>query len=104
MKDRVLSLSGEWKIEYLSPEEYRSEKEPRLTSDAITVKNAVPNYFEDMEDVFASAPFSKRIAINPLYKRQTYPETGYCEDTVLPSYLGSFAYQRSFELSEISND
>ena len=104
MKDRVLSLSGEWKIEYLSPEEYRSEKEPRLTSDAITVKNAVPNYFEDMEDVFASAPFSKRIAINPLYKRQTYPETGYCEDTVLPSYLGSFAYQRSFELSEISDD
>ena len=71
MKDRVLSLSGEWKIEYLSPEEYRSEKEPRLTSDAITVKNAVPNYFEDMEDVFASAPFGKRIAINPLYKRQT---------------------------------
>ena len=104
MKDIVLSLSGEWKIEYISPEEYRSEKEPRLTSEAITVKNAVPNYFEDMAEILEGAPFGKRIAINPLYKRQTYPETGYCEDTVLPNYLGSFVYNKSFELSEIGGE
>ena len=104
MKDIVLSLSGEWKIEYISPEKYISRKEPRLTGEAIAVKNAVPYYFEDMGEIFENSPFGKRIAINPLYKRQTYPETGYCEDTALPTYLGSFVYNRSFEVSEISNE
>ncbi len=104
MKDRVISLNGRWDISYLSPEVYAGKDEPILTENKITLANAVPRYFEDMREELSKAPFFDRIAINPLYKRQTYPETGYCEDTVLKTYLGTFIYAREEEITDLSGD
>ena len=100
--NKIISLSGAWKMEYISPDAYISEKEFEFTPLAIEVENAVPAYFEDMTEIFDSAPFAEKIAINPLYERQAYPMTGYPPDTALPNPVGSFAYARSFNLSEIS--
>ena len=104
MKDTYISLNGKWDIEYLSPEAYNGIDEPKLTSEKIALDYAVPRYFEDMREELRSAPFFDRIAINPLYKRQTYPETGYCEDTVLPTYLGTFIYSREVDLSDVTGE
>ena len=102
MRDEFISLNGEWEIEYLSPEVYDSKDEPKGFGEGILIKNAIPGYVEDMREVLSKAPFFDRIAINPLYKRQTYPETGYCEDTVLKSFLGSFSYRRQFTLTDLT--
>ena len=103
-KDTVISLCGAWKMEYLSPEAYVSEKEAKITEAAITVENAVPAYFEDLTDIFAASPFADRIAINPMYEHQAYPMTEYPPDMALPNPVGSFVYTRSFELSELSDN
>ena len=104
MKDTYISLNGKWDIEYLSPEVYLSTREPLMTSEKISLESAVPCYFEDMREALSGAAFFDRIAINPLYKRQTYPETGYCEDTVLPTYLGTFIYSREVDVPDVTGD
>ncbi len=103
-KDKIISLCGTWKMEYLSPEAYVSEEEAKITDAAITVENAVPAYFEDLTDIFATATFADKIAINPMYEHQAYPMTEYPPDMALPNPVGSFVYTRTFELSELSDN
>ena len=104
MKDCFISLNGKWDIEYLSPEIYESKDEPKLTAAKISLENAIPRYFEDMREELSKATFFDKIAINPLYKKQTYPETGYCEDTVLKTFVGTFVYTREIELDSLSGE
>ena len=103
-KDNVISLNGKWAIEYLSPEAYLSEEEAKITDAAITVENAVPGYFEDMLDDFRKTPVYRKLSWNPTYTLHRYPIGSYCPDMTLPNPVGSFAYKRSFTLSEISGD
>lgn len=102
-KDLVISLTGSWDMKYLSSERYTDKKEPSMDGSFINSR-AVPAYFEDMQNIFSAAGIEAEIAINPLYERQTYPQTGYVNDMALPNYLGTFGYQRSFTLTEISPD
>ena len=102
-KDLVISLTGSWDMKYLSSERYTDKKEPSMDGSFINSR-AVPAYFEDMQNIFSAAGIENEIAINPLYERQTYPQTGYVNDMALPNYLGTFGYQRSFTLTEISPD
>lgn len=102
-KDLVISLTGSWEMKYLSRERYTDKKEPSMDGSFIN-PSAVPAYFEDMQNIFSAAGIEDEIAINPLYERQTYPQTGYVNDMALPNYLGTFGYRRSFTLTEISPD
>ena len=100
-KDKRISLNGKWTVDYLSYEPYRDKIEPQTSNKAIEIENAVPGYFEDMEDIFRKAPFGKDIAINPLYEHQAYPMTKYAPDMALPNPLGCFVYTREFILDEV---
>ena len=104
MKDQFISLNGKWDVEYLSPEAYYKTEEPKLTDKKISLDNAIPCYFEDMKEALSVASFFDKILINPLYKRQTYPETGYCEDTVLPTFLGTFIYSREVMIRNVTGE
>ena len=104
MKNTIISLNGRWDIEYISESAYTNTKEPITTSARISVADAVPKYFEDMENDFASAAFKDKIAINPLYERQAYPMTSYAPDMALPNFVGAFAYRRTFTVDRISAD
>ena len=57
MKDTYVSLNGKWDIEYLSPEVYLDTAEPLMTSEKVSLENAVPCYFEDMREALSDAEF-----------------------------------------------
>ena len=88
-----LSLSGAWEMGY-TPEEYTSQTVPSF--EGTLIECAVPGYFEDMTDAFRAAPFFDSLVVNPEYEHHEYPMTGYPPDMVLPNYVGSFFYKRSF--------
>ncbi len=96
MYESVL-LNGSWRMDY-SPYKYTEESCPIF--DGVTIKDAVPGYFEDMSEKFRGAPFFESLVINPDYKRYEYPMTDYPPDMVLPNYVGNFFYERSFTVDE----
>ena len=49
-------------------------------------------------DEFRKTPLHARLAYNPLYTLQRYPQAGYVPDMALPNPVGSFVYKRSFLL------
>ena len=109
MKNNRLSLNGKWKIDYWSDKPYSEEREPiffindtnNVEQDVDCVTECtVPAYFEDMTDLFRTTPLHTKLAWNPMYTLQKYPQAGYCPDMALPNPVGCFVYQRSFELSE----
>ena len=57
-KDSIISLSGKWDMKYLSEERYTDKAEPSMDG-AFSVECAVPNYFEDMRDIFVAAGIEK---------------------------------------------
>ena len=108
---KKIELNGKWNIDYLSTEPYKSDIEPRFTVSntgnaewdvECVAECPVPGYFEDMLDIFRSTPMHTKLAWNPLYTLQRYPQTGYCPDMALPNPVGCFGYERSFTLSDPS--
>jgi len=104
----TLSLSGEWYIDYLSEAPYRGEDEPNFKMPEPTCENGeyltpcrVPGYWEDMLDEFRKTPLHTKLAWNPLYTLQRYPQAGYCPDMALPNPVGCFVYRRELEIDEI---
>ncbi len=117
MERNVIALNGSWLCDYISDKPYKSEVEPLPDNidlfcelfeagknDCIT-KVTLPNYFEDLLDLFRSTPLHTKLSWNPLYTLQRYPQTGYCPDMALPNPVGCFAFVRSFTLtgSELSS-
>lgn len=109
MKNNCLSLNGKWKIDYWSDKPYSEECEPiffindtnNVEQDVDCVTECtVPAYFEDMTDLFRTTPLHTKLAWNPMYTLQKYPQAGYCPDMALPNPVGCFVYQRDFQLSE----
>lgn len=106
----TISLNGPWMLDYLGSEPYLGETEPtagRVASPALpqdAVIAPVPAYFEDLGDLFRTTPLHTRLAYNPLYTLQRYPQAGYVPDMALPNPVGSFVYKRSFRLREIPGE
>ncbi len=92
------SLNGNWEMEYA--EERYMEKENPFTkfgfTNADTITDAVPNYWEDMTDEFLKTSFFGKLRINPEYGLQRYPIAGTPPDMALPNILGTFFYRRTF--------
>lgn len=102
MSKNILSLSGNWRVDYLSSAPYTEVTEPVIsdTSDSVTTI-PVPGYWEDMTQQFASTQIHRKLNINPLYTDQSYPMTGYCPDMYLPNPVGCLAYEKAFVLESI---
>lgn len=99
MKDYLLSLNGDWYMQYLGKDYCASESLPEK-KDGYIIKNAVPNYWEDMMDDFRANPMHTELNYNPNYTLQRYPQTGYVPDMVLPNVLGSFMYKKTFSVQK----
>lgn len=97
--ENYISLNGEWNIDYFSGEQYRESAEPGFVSGTSAVC-PVPGYWEDLSDLFEKAGMTPRIATNPGYVRQSYPQTGYVRDTEFPNPVGCFIYKRTFDIQE----
>ncbi len=113
MREYSINLNGKWLLDYLSSEPYSNETEPKFfiaetgeaEMDAYCVTEVdVPSYFEDMLDTFRSTPLHTKLAWNPLYTLQKYPQAGYCPDMALPNPVGCFTYQKTFSIDETSTD
>ena len=60
------SLNGSWIMDYTEGN-YASRELPKLTNKQATVEDAVPGYWEDMNDKFRKAPFFRFLRVNPEY-------------------------------------
>ena len=89
-----ISLNGAWEMGYCQ-EKYSSSDVP--VSEYTYIENAVPGYWEDMENDFKDAHFFSDLKINPLYEELNYPMTKSPPDMRLPNYIGNFFYKRDFE-------
>lgn len=92
------SLNGSWTMDY-TEENYVSHELPALTQNRALINDAVPGYWEDMNDKFRKASFFRRLKVNPEYGIQSYPITYDCPDMALPNVMGTFFYRRSFNCS-----
>ncbi len=86
------SLNGPWEMSY-SETAYKGTENP--WKDGFLIENAVPGYWEDMQDAFALAPFFGNLKINPEFGAQRYPIAGVCPDMALPNIVGNFFYRRT---------
>lgn len=112
MERNVIALNGRWLCDYISDKPYKSEVEPLpdnidLCSDLFEAKKndcitevTLPNYFEDILDVFRRTPLHTKLSWNPLYTLQRYPQSGYCPDMALPNPVGCFSFVREFTVDE----
>jgi hypothetical protein len=80
------------------PYAWESVHAPRFKG--VTVKNAVPGYWEDMVADFRAAGMKDEFRINPWYEKQTFPITGRASDTTLPQVYGCFFYRRTVEIAD----
>lgn len=87
------SLNGQWEMDYRE-EAYASSAEPIFSGAAIA--NAVPGYWEDMQEDFQLAPFFGQLKVNPEHGLQRYPIAGTAPDMALPYIVGNFFYRRTF--------
>ena len=104
MNDYTISLNGAWYCDYISAEPYTADVEPAWQArpgmpqgDAVRIP--VPAYWEDLWDEFRKTALHTRLATNPLYTLQRYPQSGYVPDMALPNPVGSFFYKRKVKLS-----
>ena len=96
------SLNGNWIMDY-SENNYVSQELPALSHRQAIVEDAVPGYWEDMNEKFRKAPFFRFLRVNPEYGIQSYPIVSDCPDMALPNVMGTFFYQRSFNCSSITD-
>lgn len=96
-----ISLNGEWEMRYDKNAAYTSQEEPDFTG--YIFKNAVPGYWEDMADQFATTLISYQLQTNPNYSLQRYPLVGDIHDMELPNIVGCFFYTRLINLDDYSD-
>ncbi len=97
--NNIISLCGEWRVDYMSDSPYCGKDEPVFTSGCRTVC-PVPGYWEDFGEQFEKSGLIRHIKTNPRYIEQKYPQTEYVPDTEFPNPVGCFVYKRSFDLTE----
>ena len=90
-----LPLDGDWEMAY-RPYACESVVYPKFTG--VTVKNAVPGYWEDMVESFREAGMKDEWRINPWHVEQKFPITGWADGTTFPNIYGCFYYRRVLDL------
>lgn len=98
-KSQVLSLNGDWYMQYVGVESYSLDVLPEI-KDGYVIADAVPGYWEDMMDKFREYPMHRELNYNPAYSLQRYPQTGYVPDMYLPNVLGTFLYNRTVNVNK----
>ena len=101
-KEKCVLLNGCWSIDYLSKDPFEGEDEPIF--EGFPTEDIVPAYWEDKLDEFRKTKLHTKLAWNPLYTLQRYPQDGYAPDMALPTVVGCFGYTRSFTLGEVIPD
>ena len=101
MNYTAFSLNGAWRMDYTA-DKYLGVENPWTGKDNL-VEQAVPNYWEDMTDVFCCTDFYHKLRINPEYGIQQYPMTALPPDMALPNIIGNFFYQRTFNCENITD-
>lgn len=96
----AISLDGAWKMAYC-PEAWNSSKMPEAPG--VEIRNAIPNYWEDMTNAFRMAGMDGRFRINPSYAEQFLPMTGWAKDTTLPNISGCFIYRRNVVVPQMGD-
>lgn len=99
----TLSLDGAWEMSY-QPWEYPREVRVVPSFKGVTVAKAIPGYWEDMLPDFRAAGMRGEFRLHPLYEEQTFPISGWAQDTVLPNIYGCFFYRRKVTLSSVPGD
>lgn len=89
----TFSLNGTWNMAY-TEDLYDNTQLP--SPEWFPIANAVPGYWEDMQERFQIAPFFRMLKLNPEYGLQRYPIAGTPPDMALPNIVGTFFYTRSF--------
>ncbi len=95
----AFSMNGTWKMNY-QEENYTSEVCPGFKG--ITVRDAVPGFWEDMTEKFKKTEFYRHLRINPEFGIQEYPIADVCPDMALPNIMGNFFYSRVFTCENIN--
>ncbi len=96
---KKISLSGDWKMDYLFDGEYKSNILPKMNGTYI--KGAVPAYWEDILPTLQQTFLYKKLKYNPDYKPLDYPMAAYVHDMPLPTIYGCFSYSREFTLDSL---
>lgn len=96
----AVSLDGAWEMAY-SPYDRESREYPVFTG--VRIEKAVPGYWEDMVGDFRAAGLTNAFRINPSYKVQRPPFSGYAMDTTLPDIRGTFFYRRQLTLDRAAD-
>ncbi len=94
MQKEMISLNGSWEMAY-QKNLYQGRELPNF--EGVLIPDAVPGYWEDMEEIFAETPFGSDLVINPEYSVLRYPTSMMPWDTKLPNYLGNFFYRKTFQ-------
>ena len=92
-------LNGDWEMDYCE-KLYLGQEVPNF--EGVQVSNAVPGYWEDMDEQFQQTPFYSRIGINPEYNIQSFPIKYDAEDMTLPNFKGNFYYRKNVFIEEIT--
>ena len=90
-----VSLDGAWEMAY-RPYACESVEYPSFVG--VRVEHAIPGYWEDMVSAFRAAGLKDEFRLNPWHLTQSFPLTGWAEDTTLPQVYGCFYYRRTVEL------
>lgn len=90
-----LTLNGTWEMDYQEGKYISTE--PPIMRETIRIEQAVPGYWEDMDEAFRQTPLFRKLRINPEYGLQRYPIVGSLPDMALPNVMGNFFYRRSFQ-------
>ena len=88
-----LSLNGAWQMHYRQTD-WEGETLPDF--EGWEVADAVPGYWEDMEEAFRKTGFFRDLRINPEYGLQQYPIAQWVPDMALPNIVGCFLYRKGF--------
>ena len=89
----TINLCGKWEMLF-SKEAPRKDMQLPKFNGAFAPENAVPGYFEDMVELFKTAPFYNDLVYNPEFKEIVYPISERVPDMTLKTIVGTFFYKK----------
>ena len=85
----TINLCGKWEMLYSKDAPKKDMSLPTFDL-GFAPENAVPGYFEDMVELFKTAPFYNDLAYNPEFKEIVYPISERVPDMTLKTIVGTY--------------